>query len=172
MYRLLYRPFHFFAVLVACTLTSACSANLPTPAWVGVKSVGVLCRVSAIDSQKVSLLEDQVCQFVTMRLQQSLDENYAIDRITPPDARILEANRITLVFDARLEWRSDIFQGYTLTLSSSRYRHNPRAPARPLFFESPSVILLPQAEREGIDNQLLLAELKPTLELHLRRLMQ
>ncbi|MFT5690967.1 MAG: hypothetical protein ACI92E_000291 [Oceanicoccus sp.] len=172
MSRLFFRPYSFFAVFLVCSLTSACSANLPTPAWIDVKSVGVLCRVSAADNSEISSLEDQACQYATMRLQQSLGESYVVDRITPPDARILEASRVTLVFDARLEWHSDIFQGYTMTLSSSRYRHNPGSPARPLFFESPSVVLLPQSEREKIDNKTLLAKLKPALELHLRRLMQ
>ena len=172
MSRLFFRPYSFFVVIMVCTLTSACSANLPTPAWKGVTAVGVFCRVSAVDNKAVGRLEDQACQYVTTRLKESLGEVYAVDRIRPADSRIVEASRVTLVFDARLDWHSDIFQGYTLTLSSSRYRLNPGAPARALFFEPPSVVLFPQPEREAIDNTRLLAKLKPALELHLRRLMQ
>ncbi len=172
MSNVVFRPYSLVALLVVCTLTSACSANLPTPAWIDVNSVGVLCRVTTVDNNKAKQLEDQVCEYAMLRLKKSLGDGYAVERIVPPDSRILETNRVTLVLDARLEWQRANFQGYSLTLSSSRYRHNPGAPARALFFESPSVVFLPQSQSEALDTTALAAKLNPVLELHLRRLMQ
>jgi len=162
-------------LLSLCYVTSSCSANLPTlptPVWRGANAVGLLCRVTAADSEQARQIEDQLCSYAQARLQQSLDDSYAVDRLELADGRILQPQRVSLVFDARLQWHDNALTGYTLTLSSRQFRHHPGAPAATVFFESPSVLLLPGAKQQPLSEHRLMPKLKAVVERHLQRLLQ
>jgi len=132
----------------------------------------LLCRVNALGPEQAKQIEDLLCDYAQSRLQQSLGNSYAVDRLKLADGRILQPQRVSLIFDARLQWHTKALKGYTLTLSSRQFRHQPGGPAATVFFESPSVLLLPGASQQALGESHLMAKLRPIVERHLQRLMQ
>lgn len=169
------RVWRCFYLYFFCVLASACSAtmteSMPTPAWLEVDSVGLLCQVRAEDEETAEKMRDLICSMAHTRLKGHLGDRFKLDLISTADSRVLEPNRITLLLNARLEQHDTPSIRYTLTLASSQFRHKPGAPAGKLFFEAPSVVVLPPAFSGDSKVDLAAEQIKPVLEQHLRSLM-
>lgn len=145
---------------------------MSTPTWRGVESIGLLCRVNAEDAAQAEQLRASICGFALARLQTILGESFSIDALTMPDSRVLEPDRVTLILNARLQWHEGDFTGHSLTVSSRQFRHKSGAPPGALFFEAPSVVILPSAKQTDRIGDKVPKQFKPLLELHLRSLLR
>ncbi len=164
------------AVLLAAAILAACSSShsvaaMSTPIWRGVEKIGLACRISSDNTDIIRAAETEFCAAVANNIRSRLSPDLSFDVLDHPDARLLEENRVTLVFHASLTWSDSAFQGYLLAVSSSQFRHTPGGPPGAVFGAPPSVAAIPQTTPQLPRGSLINTELKDIISQHVNKLL-